>query len=631
MRYSCLLAAFLFLALTVCNLSVVAQEERITQLDVAISLHEDRSIEVTETIRVIAAGDQIKRGIFRSLPTKRLGNRFRYSNFKIRKNGSKEPYHTVRSGSDLKLYIGKEDIFLDPGPYTYEISYRVANQITLYPSFDEVFWNAVGTQWDFPVESSSCIITLPDGVSPIQSACYTGKYGLGDSNCTITAGPAPNQLIFQLSQPLRPREGFSVAVGFPKGVVAPPSFLERFGTSILLAIGSVGLLAYYLLTFFRYGIDPPKPASYPLYEAPEQLSPAALAYIYKEKYDPECLTASIIHLATKGYLRIEEQTDSLIFIKKTSYTLIREKSDYKNLSPEETAVMYGLFTGTESITIGGKYNAAIKSASDLHRQSLKREHGLLVQQGNNRLFLIIPVLTTLLLAVLSIILLNRSNSNTEGAEALTLFLFFATIPIFGFVAALRSKSVPKLLKGCMLPLIFMFVAAAGVSLNALSIQPYLKFLEGHANTDINLVALGLFVPFSIIAILLYGYLIKQPSVAKQKLRSEIEGFRMYLNMTEKERLELLNPPSKTPEHFEAMLPFAFATGVAHRWSETFKGVLEAASYEPRWSNNPHFYNHHGFASDFGRSMVQSSTPSSSGSGGGGFSGGGGGGGGGGGW
>ena len=110
---------------------------------------------------------------------------------------------------------------------------------------------------------------------------------------------------------------------------------------------------------------------------------------------------------------------------------------------------------------------------------------------------------------------------------------------------------------------------------------------------------------------------------------------MYLELAEKDRLRLLNPPDMTPDHFEACLPYAFALGVEHSWSEKFKTILEQANYHPQWNNSPstiYFADH--FGQDFSQSVASAATKpsdSGSGSGGGGFSGGGGGGGGVGGW
>lgn len=125
---------------------------------------------------------------------------------------------------------------------------------------------------------------------------------------------------------------------------------------------------------------------------------------------------------------------------------------------------------------------------------------------------------------------------------------------------------------------------------------------------------------------------------------KIEGFRMYLSVAEKDRLNALNPPEETPQLFEKYLPYAIALGVEQKWAEKFSNILANASmsgqaYAPTWYYGPHWGsgNLTGFSSHLGTSFshaiaAASSAPgSSSGGGGGGFSGGGGGGGGGGGW
>ncbi|MGD8382251.1 MAG: DUF2207 domain-containing protein, partial [Syntrophobacterales bacterium] len=142
---------------------------------------------------------------------------------------------------------------------------------------------------------------------------------------------------------------------------------------------------------------------------------------------------------------------------------------------------------------------------------------------------------------------------------------------------------------------------------------------------------------------IFYHLLKSPTLRGRKLMDEIEGFKLYLSVAEKERLNILNPPEKTPELFEKYLPYALALDVENEWSEQFAEVLAAASidggYRPIWytGNTWRSWNMGGFASSLGTSLpgaISSSSTapgSSSGSGGGGSSGGGGGGGGGGGW
>ena len=143
---------------------------------------------------------------------------------------------------------------------------------------------------------------------------------------------------------------------------------------------------------------------------------------------------------------------------------------------------------------------------------------------------------------------------------------------------------------------------------------------------------------------LFYHLLKAPTLAGRKLMDQIEGFKLYLSVAEKDRLNLLNPPEKTPELFEKYLPFALALDVENQWSEQFAEVLAHAGtpeqpYSPSWysgrswdSSRPSRLGDN-LGSSFASAISSSSSPpgSSSGSGGGGSSGGGGGGGGGSGW
>ena len=151
-----------------------------------------------------------------------------------------------------------------------------------------------------------------------------------------------------------------------------------------------------------------------------------------------------------------------------------------------------------------------------------------------------------------------------------------------------------------------------------------------------------FLIFGFIGMVLFQYLIKQPTPQKLETQSLIEGFKMYLGTAEEKTLQFHNPPEMTPTVFETMLPYAMVLGVDKIWGQKFQNMLKTSSlanqqYNSSWyvgasMMNMNFANT--LTSSLSQSIASSSTqPSSSGSGsgGGGFSGGGGGGGGGGGW
>jgi uncharacterized membrane protein YgcG len=137
--------------------------------------------------------------------------------------------------------------------------------------------------------------------------------------------------------------------------------------------------------------------------------------------------------------------------------------------------------------------------------------------------------------------------------------------------------------------------------------------------------------------------ISAPTVEGRAVLDRIAGFKQYLSITERERLDRMNAPDDTPELFERFLPYAIALGVENRWADRFAGILAAAAAQGQrrfawyagssspWSNPGSFVGTVGSSLASTISSASTAPGSSSGSGGGGSSGGGGGGGGGGGW
>ena len=152
------------------------------------------------------------------------------------------------------------------------------------------------------------------------------------------------------------------------------------------------------------------------------------------------------------------------------------------------------------------------------------------------------------------------------------------------------------------------------------------------------------IALELVSIVVFAIIMKRPTPVGRRLLDEMSGFREYLEVAEKDEMNLRNPPHRTPQLFEQYLPFALAMGVEQQWAERFTEVFAGlqgpnqTSYHPSWYNGSWnsldlSSNTASLSSGLGSAISSSVTApgSSSGSGGGGFSGGGGGGGGGGGW
>jgi hypothetical protein len=173
-----LTAALLWLAAT----GPVLAAEVIESFQSDITVRADGVLDVTETIRVAAEGDQIKRGIYRDFPLTFVdeGGTTRRVSFKlldVTRDGAPEPHHTNSNSQGIRIYAGEENVFLDAGVYTYQIRYETGRQIRFLPEQTELFWNVTGNEWAFPIQSATARIRLPDGAAPTLWTAYTGRFG----------------------------------------------------------------------------------------------------------------------------------------------------------------------------------------------------------------------------------------------------------------------------------------------------------------------------------------------------------------------------------------------------------------------------------------------------------------------
>ncbi len=615
---------------------LLAAEERILDFFSQIQVHQDGGIMVSETIRVEAQGREIKRGIFRSLPTRYVddyGNtvRVNYDVHSVLRDGHTEAWHTERQGDDLVIYMGQKDVFLKPGIYAYTLLYRSQHQVGHYQDFDELYWNVTGNAWSFPIEQARCEIVLPPGASALQTAAYTGFRG--ERGTAFASGRHPDgSMWFETRAPLPPGAGLTVAVSWPKGFVAEPTEAERMerllrdNRALLAALaGTLLVLLYYLVAWYKVGRDPKAWTIVPLFAPPKGLSPAAARFVMRMGYDNKCFATALISLAVKGFVRIDE--DKGLFSK--DCTLTRLRQGHAGLSAGERAVMDTLFASKDTFELKQKNHATVQKAIKAHKAKLGKEHESVTFNANSH-YMLPGVLLTLL--TIGAVALSLEGDERYAALFMTAWLSFWTVActflVLNAVTAFRSGN---------------FVAGVLAGLFAL------PFLGGEiagiwVYAGLASLPAALCLPFLLTISALFYKLLKAPTFQGRRLMDEIEGFKLFLSVSEKQRLELLHPPERTPELFEKFLPFALALGVENRWSEQFAEVLARAGqeggYHPAWYSGSSWRSSDpaGFASGLGKSMAGAVTgaaraPGSGGGGssGGGSSGGGGGGGGGGGW
>lgn len=296
----------------------LAAQERIESYDIDVAVRSDASLEVTERIRVRAEGQQIRRGIYREFPTRyrdRAGNRVvvGFEVLEVLRDGRPEPWFTETGRNGVVVNTGNDDLLPVPASITYTLRYRTTRQLGFFEDHDELYWNAIGTGWRFPIERGSVQATLPEPVPVAQLTAegYTGPQGARGQAFTATT-PAPGQARWQLEAPLAPGEGLTIVLSFPKGVVAAPTTAQQLrlllldNRALLVALfGLVVLLAWCVLRWRQVGRDPPAGTVIARYTPPDGISPAGLRYIRNMGYDTRCFTADVLGLAVGRSLVIE--------------------------------------------------------------------------------------------------------------------------------------------------------------------------------------------------------------------------------------------------------------------------------------------------------------------------------------
>ena len=359
----------------------VLADERILSYHSDISILEDGQLEVTETIRVRAEGNNIRRGIYRDFPTRyqdRAGNQYRvgFEVLSVERNDRPEDWRTEDMSNGVRIYAGNANRFLDPGVHTYRFRYRTSRQLGFFEDYDELWWNVTGNGWMFNIDEASATIRLPQsvGTGDLVLNAYTGVYGSKASHAEFRAIDT-RTVTFETTRALGPWENLSVIVAFPKGLVAVPTtgqkirwFFSDNGAAFVLATGWLLMFCWYLWSWNRVGRDPATGIIIPRFEPPERLSPAACRYVLSMGFRRACFVAAIISLAIKKHLVIDDDDGDF------TLTRLRETEKAGHPTRGERAVLRGLFpSGRGSIEMEQRNHSRFRSAKSGLESALAAE------------------------------------------------------------------------------------------------------------------------------------------------------------------------------------------------------------------------------------------------------------------
>lgn len=509
--------------------------EEIDSISSVVQLDKSGIADITETI-VYDFGSNQRRGIYRNIPfVYETGNEEGFLSevrvLQVQMDSKDIPFQVTEHSRSIQIKIGDPNRTIS-GKHEYLIRYTLSNVLIDAEDADRFIYDVTGDEWTVPIRRAS--MTLFSEVQHTSIFCYTGEFRSIDSDCMI-AESFPEQIFS--NGVMSPGSNMTVEYNFPKGSFT--NYANLIPTSELPTSSSTDtpdeinilfilILLLFPLSAFIYGLGKfliyrrkKSMTIVPQYKPPEGLSPAEIGVLQDDASDSWEMTATLIDLARRGYLKIS-QTRKKSFFRQAQWklTLTGKNVDLKDF---EQKYIDAIFGGQKEVELHKVDKLQVSDAIQKIDKDLKKQ------------------LTGL----------GHYEKKRKG--------FSKIFGLFG--------------------------------LPSLSNQGYEKW-------------------------------------------AEVEGFKQFLSVTDKERFDFHNAPEKNPQQFMEFLPYAIALGVEKKWAKQFEGI--DLSKEASWYSSAYLSSF--AASDFANSISSFSSSAasnfasgSSSTSGGGFSGGGVGGGGGGSW
>jgi hypothetical protein len=510
------ISAGLVMAYTFCP---AAYADYIDNFDVALHLTKDGTLDIVEKIEVIF--EQKRHGIFRKIPTSfdiagQSGNLDLKVKDVLIDDDQKVNYKVTDNDNQIKIKIGDPNKEIN-GCHEYRIHYQVKQAAIFADGSPQIYWNVTGNDWPYRIEEVDAYFYPPDGVNVklCRNTSYVGYKGSktkGNSEISNgdSIGEDDAQSIHFSADDLKKGEGLTIVVGLPEDSVYVPSEREREWKKIVYFLPAILIpLAATIIMFFlwlKHGIDQGGGGAVGVeWDVPKGLSPAEVGTLIDEKCDTEDIVSTIVDLAVRGYLRIEQiESTELIFFKHKDYIFHRLNSDVQGLEYYESVMLNALFGSGNTVKL-----SYLKEKFYTHVPTIR----------------------------------------DSIYDTLTKKQYFLEDP-----EKVRKKYI--IIGGA---IAFIGIFACGI-------------LGAFFNSDklFMPIYIGCGIAFPIIAI--FGNYMPARSFKGSKALRECKGFRRFVQMAEKPRIEKL--AKDDPTIFGRLLPYAMVLGAGDRWAKAFADIIK---------------------------------------------------------
>ena len=340
--------ALLLLALSATSLSA-QRSYSIERFDARVRVNRDASIDVTESITARFVGSW--NGLYRTIPVKyRTPQGLNWTLGVSLQSAQDDAGRNLRTETSRQGAYIKYKVWI-PGAAnadrTLVLRYHATNGLRFFDEHDELYWNITGDEWEVPIRAATAEIELPPGTPGARAIAFNGVYGSTARDATVTIDG--NIVRIAMPHSLGYHEGLTAVVGWDKGVVTAPTVIARTAQTVRSnwpLLLPIPVLLFAFARWRRAGADPRLRPIAVQYEPPPSMTPAEAGTLMDNSADMRDITATLVDLAVRGYLRIEEHQNPKLFGLfggGTSYSLQRLKSA-DGLTPHEVAVFDGIFS-----------------------------------------------------------------------------------------------------------------------------------------------------------------------------------------------------------------------------------------------------------------------------------------------
>ena len=576
----------------------------IVSYDTTVNVNTDNSIAVVEKI-IFDTNSSELHGIYRDInPYSSQNRKMVISDIQVKdENGNPYFFQILSSDSNIRIKIGDPHNTFN-GRKTYYIQYRASDAVAQFKELDKIHWNIIGNEWKLPIQEAKATVILPSNATPLQAQCFYGSEG-STNNCLNNNLLSTTTFSFKTPLPLSPHEGLTVAVDFAKGTVIayPPyktpltdlmiDFFKKYlfwPITITLPIFSLIISLFY---WHKRGRDSRKTNTViTQYDVIDNLTPLEVSAIVNEKIEESDISAEVIYLATKGYLKIKQLESKHISFRlseRTNFeiTLLKDYSDLPNEFDRQ--LLKSLF----------QTNSNLNPPSETNFGKGHEIQTIKLSQLQQKFYKDVDLIISL---ALSSVLSKGYYKNLARMKYGQKSILALIITLFQIVIVLFSISIVE--------------------------------SSGH------ILVLTISILTSIVICSIIYYYSPAKTEKGVTAKEHLLGLKNYLSIAEKDRLEFHSAPERKPEIFERFLPYAMVLNVSRIWAKEFEGVYTTP---PSWYTyssenafnistfNQSIFQFQSLSTSYLTSYPSNSSGGGGGGGGGGGTGGGGGGGGGGSW